>query len=395
MKDSLDILTGYAFSSKNFNEEEGIPLIRIRDLETHNPKTLYKGDYDGRYIINKLDVLVGMDGEFNITRWKGPKSLLNQRVAKISSKKPDLLIKEFIYYRLESELKKIEALTPATTVKHLSKKDIEELELLIPPVQEQKKIISILSSVDEAIEKTEAIIKQTEEVKKGLMQQLLTKGIGHTRFKKTEIGKVPEIWDVKKVEEMGTVGTGGTPKRDEPKNYSGSIPWIKTTEIKYNLIMKSEEYITEYALGNSSAKLYPVGTVLLAMYGQGVTRGRCAILGIDAATNQACAAIVTNQEMINKFLYYVLELNYENLRNLGHGSNQSNLNTRFVKSFLVPVPPIHEQENIIKIISSVESKLMIEIRNLEELKKIKIGLMQSLLTGKVRVKVDENEVKQV
>lgn len=274
-------------------------------------------------------------------------------------------------------------------------KEFFEILVPVPPLAEQQKMASILSSVDAAIEKTEVIIEQTEKVKKGLMQQLLTKGTGHTKFKKTEIGKVPEAWGVKKVEEIGTVGTGGTPKRDEPKNYGGSIPWIKTTEIKYNLIMQSEEYITEYALENSAAKLYPAGTVLLAMYGQGVTRGRCAILGIDAATNQASAAIVTKQEMINKFLYYVLELNYENLRKLGHGSNQSNLNTRFVKSFLIPVPPIHEQENIIKIISSIESKLMIEIRYLEELKKIKMGLMQSLLTGKVRVKVDEAEVTQV
>ncbi|MGS2751017.1 restriction endonuclease subunit S [Bacillus zanthoxyli] len=290
---------------------------------------------------------------------------------------------------------KLESITEATTIKTFKVPRLKEIELVLPPLQEQRKIASILFSVDEAIKKTEAIIEQSEKVKKGLMQKLLTEGIGHKKFKKTDIGKVPETWGVKKVEEIGIVGTGGTPKRDDPKNYGGSIPWIKTTEIKYNLVMKPEEYITEYALENSAAKLYPAGTVLLAMYGQGVTRGRCAILGIDAATNQACAAIVTKQGMINKFLYYVLELNYETLRNLGHGSNQSNLNTRFVKSFRVPVPPIHEQENIIKIIASIESKLMIEIRNLEELKKIKVGLMQSLLTGKVRVKVNEAEVTQV
>ncbi|MED0686409.1 restriction endonuclease subunit S, partial [Anoxybacillus ayderensis] len=201
MKDNLEILTGYAFSSKNFNEEEGIPLIRIRDLETHNPVTLYKGDYDDKYIINKGDILVGMDGEFNIVRWKGPKALLNQRVAKINSKNPDIISEDFIFYRLQGELRKIEALTPATTVKHLSKKDIEDLNLLLPPLGEQSKIASILSSVDETIEKTKAIIKQTEKVKKGLMQQLLTKGIGHTKFKKTEIGEIPEGWEVARLGE--------------------------------------------------------------------------------------------------------------------------------------------------------------------------------------------------
>ena len=106
MKGNIDILTGYAFSSSNFNDEEGIPLIRIRDLETHNPKTLYKGNYDDKYIINKGDILIGMDGEFNTVRWKGPKSLLNQRVAKIKSLNPHIINNEFIFYRLQIELKK-------------------------------------------------------------------------------------------------------------------------------------------------------------------------------------------------------------------------------------------------------------------------------------------------
>ncbi len=180
--DYIDLIPGYAFSSDLFNDSIGMPLIRIRDFESQNPITYYSGEYDGKYIVNPGDKLISMDGEFNIIEWKGPCSLLNQRVCKIQSNNNEKMDIQFLMYRLVRELKNIEARTPATTVKHLSLKDLQFLKLSIPPLKEQQKIAEILSSVDAAIEKTEQVIAKTEEVKKGLMQQLLTKGIGHRKF---------------------------------------------------------------------------------------------------------------------------------------------------------------------------------------------------------------------
>ncbi|MGG0577516.1 restriction endonuclease subunit S [Priestia aryabhattai] len=390
------------------NSEEGLPLVKMGNLTFggFNFKKIEhinapEKDYN-EFLLNKGDFLFNtrntpqLVGKCAVWNNHLEKAIYNNNIMKIVFK--EVAIPDYISYQFNNGVLKptIRGLATGTTsVAAIYWKDLSNVRVPLPTVGEQQKIVSVLSSIGRVMEKTEAIIEQTEKVKKGLMQQLLTKGIEHTKYKRTEIGEVPETWSVKKVEEIGTVRTGGTPRRDEAENYGGSIPWVKTTEIKYNLIVESEEYITEYALENSAAKIYPRGTVLLAMYGQGATRGRCAILGIDAAINQACAAIVVKTETINKFLYYVLELNYEKLRNLGHGSNQSNLNTQLVKSFLIPVPPMHEQEKIIKIISSTENKLIIETRNLEELKKLKIGLMQSLLTGKVRVKANEAEVTQV
>lgn len=210
MKIELEILTGSPFSSNLFTKDKGIPLIRIRDLKTNNPTTFYDGPFDGKYIVKSGEVLVGMDGEFNIIKWKGPDSLLNQRVAKITTKNFNTLDMDFIYYRLQSELKRIEETTPATTVKHLSKKDIENLVLVLPSKNEQQNIAEILSSVDKAIEKTETIIYKTETIKKGLMQQLLTKGIGHTEFKKTKIGIIPVTWEVVSMDSCSDIKSGIT-----------------------------------------------------------------------------------------------------------------------------------------------------------------------------------------
>ncbi|MGG3938885.1 restriction endonuclease subunit S [Anoxybacillus kestanbolensis] len=406
MKDNLEILTGYAFSSKNFNEEEGIPLIRIRDLETHNPVTLYKGDYDDKYIINKGDILVGMDGEFNIVRWKGPKALLNQRVAKINSKNPDIISEDFIFYRLQGELRKIEALTPATTVKHLSKKDIEDLNLLLPPLGEQSKIASILSSVDEAIEKTEAIIEQTEKVKKGLMQQLLTKGIGHTKFKKTEIGEIPEEWEVKSFNdllEMGYVldiqdGNHGESHPKASDYVDKGIPFIMAN----NLVNGTLDLINCKFIKKDQADKLRIGfsipgDVLLSHKG---SIGKTAIVPdvehYVMLTPQVTYYRVNHNFLSNKFLRYFFESDWfqRKLEILSAQSTRSYIGITNQKKLPMVLPTLDEQIKIVSIIESVERKLQNEILHYEQLQTIKKALMQVLLTGKVRVKVDDEVMSQ-
>ena len=126
--------------------------------------------------------------------------------------------------------------------------------------------------------------------------------------KKLKVGNVPNRrfpgfdgeWESKKLGDLANVSSGGTPNRANPLYWNGNIPWISTTLIDFNYIDKSEEYITEEGLKNSSAKLFPIGTLLMAMYGQGKTRGKISIVNIEATTNQACGAIITNQEILKR-----------------------------------------------------------------------------------------------
>ena len=148
-----------------------------------------------------------------------------------------------------------------------------------------------------------------------------------------------------KVQELTDVCSGGTPDRNNAEYWEGgTVPWVKTTELQNNVINTVDEYITEKGLADSSAKLVPAGTILIAMYGQGKTRGMTAYLGIEASTNQACACILPTEKINMVFMWQYFVNSYNELRNLAKGSNQANLNAGMIKSFPVPVPPIELQK---------------------------------------------------
>lgn len=275
---------------------------------------------------------------------------------------------------------------------HIYRSDVETISILVPPLQEQKKIAAILSSVDDVIESTQAVIDQLQVVKKSMMAELLTRGLPgrHTKFKMTEIGEVPEEWKVARIGRICEVTSGGTPSRDRPEFWNGGIPWVKTGEINYGTITETEETISAAGVANSSAKIVPKGSLLMAMYGQGATRGRVALLGIDASLNQACLAICQGNCIDNQFLFHVLADKYDFLRSLGHEGTQKNLSATLVKEVFVPIPPKIEQARITELLNSIDARLMAEVEKREAHEHAKSALISALLTGEVRVKLDKD-----
>ena len=162
---------------------------------------------------------------------------------------------------------------------------------------------------------------------------------------KKEIFKYPIV----KIKDLCLLGSGGTPSRSCPQYYKGDIPWIKTGEVLNEEIFETEEHITEDAIANSSAKLYPKGSLIIAMYGQGDTRGRTAKLGIDATTNQACAVLhnINNSIVFTDYLWYYLQWRYDDLRSLASGNNQPNLNAGKINNYDVVVPPMDIQNEMV------------------------------------------------
>jgi restriction endonuclease S subunit len=265
---------------------------------------------------------------------------------------------------------------------------LRETEFLTPPLPEQKKIASILTSVDEMIENTQKQIDKLQDLKKATMNELLTKGIGHTEFKDSELGRIPNSWEVRTVGSICKLSSGGTPDRSNQEYWGGEIPWIKTGEINYSRILDAEEKITTKGLTNSSAKIIPKGAVVMAMYGQGITRGRVAVLGIDATMNQACLAIIPNSDVTADFLYFSFYMQYESLRNLVQEGTQKNLSAGIIKEVLMSIPKVEEQEEISSILKSIEKSIFRFSTKLAQTQSLKKSLMQDLLTGKVRVMVN-------
>jgi len=307
--------------------------------------------------------------------------------------------KRYLYYNMLKSKSILQQRAQGSTFDAINSKELNELSLYITTdPKEQKKIADILESVDNSIESTQKAIEKYKLVKQGMMQDLLTRGIdesGKLRptyeeapelYKPSNFGYIPKEWDEKSVLDVATISSGGTPNRGNALYWDGDIPWVTTGEVNFNTITDTNEKITQEGMNSSAAKLFEKGTILMAMYGQGVTRAKCAILGINATTNQACAAIRTFG-INNMFLYHYLRFSYNSLRNLSNDGSQQNLNSVLIGSFPIIKPQNQtEQQRIANRLTSIDNKIEAEQTYLKKLQKIKQGLMQDLLTGKVRCK---------
>lgn len=244
---------------------------------------------------------------------------------------------------------------------------------------EQQKIADCLDSADALIAAQGRKVEALRAHKKGLMQQLFPQE-GKTQPSR----RFPEFegtgeWTEDTLGNLFEITSGGTPERSREEYWNGGIPWITTSLVNFNLIDVAIEYISEAGLKNSSAKIFPEKTILLAMYGQGKTRGQVAMLGVRAATNQACAAILPRKGINQNFVFLNLASRYDELRGISNSGGQENLSQGLIKSlpFSYPSDP-DEQQRIADCLTSLDDLIVAETRKLDTLKTHNKGLMQQL-----------------
>lgn len=196
-------------------------------------------------------------------------------------------------------------------------------------------------------------------------------------------------WSNKKIDEIAVVTSGGTPSRNISKYWNGHIPWVTTSLVDFNIINNAEEFISQDGVDNSSAKLFPKNTILMAMYGQGITRGKVAILGIDATTNQACAAIKLKDGIDTNFVFQNLMNRYAEIRDLSNEGGQKNLSAGIIKDISISYPSKSEQTKIASFLSTVDKKISQLTQKHELLSQYKQGMMQKLFNQQIRFKADD------
>lgn len=252
----------------------------------------------------------------------------------------------------------------------------------------QRSVAELLRHVECVLTLQHELGNLLEQVKGAAMRQLFSQGLRGEAQKETEIGPIPESWQLAPIENNYSVVSGGTPSRRNSTYWvGGTIPWVKTTEVNYSVIAETEEHLTQAGLDESAAKILPKGTLLMAMYGQGVTRGKVAVLGIDASCNQACAAMIPSEGGVApRFLYHYLTSQYEAIRSLAHGGQQQNLNLDIVRKISVPVPPTsEEQREIVEVLDALDRKIDLHRRKREVLDLLFKSLLHKLMTGEVSV----------
>ncbi len=267
----------------------------------------------------------------------------------------------------------------------LSISDDDLLALPVPlpsgksTILEQQKIAACLGSVDKLLAAQARKVDALKTHKKGLMQQLFPiEGETQPRLRFPEFQNAGE-WVSDTLGNIFETTSGGTPSRTEKAYWNGDIPWITTSLVDFRVITSAEEFLTAKGLKNSSVKLLPKGTVLMAMYGQGKTRGQVALLGIRAATNQACAAILPRKGIDPYFVFLNLAGRYEEIRRMSNSGGQENLSQGLIREIRFVFPAADdEQRKVTACLRSLDSLLTLETQKLETLKTHKKGLMQQL-----------------
>ena len=361
-------IAGSAFKEKfQGNKNLNIPFYKVGSLKySNNSGCLYDNDNTIDEEIRK-NIKAALIPEKSIIFAKiGEAIKLNRRSLNPSPCCIDNNLMAFIpnnkcYYKYVfywSKSINLYAFANATTVPAIRKTDLEEIPFPLAPYKKQTEIVehieSLFSKLDDAKEKAKKILDNFENRKASILHKAFTGELTAKWRKENEVDI--DSWKQKNISECCKLGSGGTPSRRNEGYYTGNIPWIKTGEIDWNVVDSSEEKISQEAIENSSAKVYNPGAVLVAMYGMGVTRGKAAILGVKAATNQAVCVLQPQDFLFNRFLFYFFMSNYWKFREQAVGGNQLNLSATIIGKFRINLPSLSEQKEISRILDALVEK---------------------------------------
>ncbi len=388
-----EINMGQSPPSKDCNEQgDGLPFYQGNAEFGSKYPSPQKWCKRPKKLADEGDILISVRapvGEINIAPHK---CCIGRGIAAVQAKD---IHDKFLYQSMLLYRKNLQKMAQGSTFEAINRKELAELLTLLPPFPEQEKIADILTTVDKAIEKTTQFIEKTKELKKGLMQSLLTRGIEHNKFKKTEIGEIPDEWEVVPLSKtlIGHKSRYGVYK--ERRLYGEGTQILKIGDVfqkdfysgekAQRLMLSEKELISNEVFPNDI--LMAVASVKLEGVGEAMYVLR---LNEKTAFDHNLANIRTDHNKCNpKFLFYTLKSRIirKRVESLCTKVGTTFLKASEIDKFLIPVPPLNEQHQIAEILFELDAQIEKESNHKEQLETLKKGLMQVLLTGKLRVAV--------
>lgn len=388
---------GRVISNEEIKRNPGIfPVYSSQSTNKGKMGSIDSFDFDGEYITWTTDgayagTVFYRNGKFNCTNVCGT----------LQATSPNICM-PFIAYKLSTVAKSYVSYIGNPK---LMNGVMANINLFVPNSEsEQLKIAEILSTVDRAIEQTEALIAKHQRIKAGLMQDLLTRGIdeeGNIRteetheFKDSPLGRIPVEWEIKRISEIGSIFTGTTPSTFNQTFWNGEIVWVTPhdlSKLTTPYLVNSAKKIAAKGLKSYSLNLLPAGSIIISSR---APIGYIAISKMSFCTNQGCKSIKLKEEFVPEFIYYNMALNINWIKQLGEGTTFAEISKDALSAIKLAVPTSkYEQTEISNIIRTVDLGVEHWQNNYRKLRSLKTALMQDLLTGKVRVTplLDETEV---
>lgn len=400
--DLTKLVNGYPFDSEFFVRGEGVPLVRIRDLCSTETEVNYTGPLIDDAWIETGDVIIGMDGDFNVGRWRGPKALLNQRMCCLRPRSGTHA--GFVTYLLPDPLKVINDLTYSTTVKHLSSNDVRKIRLGAPPEPEQRAIAAFLdretARIDALVAKKERLIELLHEKRTALITRAVTKGLDPTVPMKDSgvecLEEVPAHWSVKRVKHVTSkIGSGKTPTGGAEVYVSEGVMLIRSQNVHFGgLVLDDVAYIDSVTDAQMAGSRVHDGDVLLNI--TGASLGRCCVArlgGKPANVNQhVCLIRPKAAAYISEFLAAALASHsgQAQIFTTENGISRDALNFAQIGELVVAQPPLEEQRAIVirfeGYAAHIEA-LIAKVRDaIERLKELRAALISAAVTGKIDVR---------
>jgi type I restriction enzyme S subunit len=393
-------LNGRAFKRAEWRNE-GRPIIRIQNLTgSSDTFNYFQGEADDRHVVRHGDLLVSWAATLGAYLWDGPEAVLNQHIFKVESK----IDKRFHKYLLDYKLDELKRHTHGSGMVHITRRAFDSVPVHVPDLGEQRRIVELLEDHLSRLDAADASLGRASRLSSAMIQSALSAGLRGTLVEDDvsegtardlldgcpdfvaeddeRVWDVPDTWTWARLGDVFEVNIGATPSRAIKDYWDGDLPWVSSGEVAFGRISSTMEHIAREAAGNPLRRIHPPGTVMLAMIGEGKTRGQAAILDVTAAHNQNCASIrVSATAMLPEYIYGYLEERYIETRRGGAGAQQPALNKGAIQRFPVPIAPLGTQRRLVEAWDSARDAAYRLRGELESAKRRRDSLRRSLLAA--------------